>query len=292
MTDFSPLSRDKADLLRAVRHVALDMDGTIYKGGTVFPFTTPFLEQLAEAGVTHSFLTNNSSKSVAEYGGHLRRMGLRAEPEEIHISTHAVIGYLRSRHPGVRRVFTLASPGMDAELRAAGLELTADNPDDEPDAVIVGFDLDLSYARLCRAAWWLTQGKLFLASHPDLVCPTDQPTVLIDCGAVCAALTAATGREPDAVPGKPNPLMLDGLLRGRGLRPEELLMVGDRIYTDMEMARRAGCLGALVLSGEATRADADAMASPPDLVVRDLAELGELFTQARSGAASTAAVAS
>ncbi len=149
MPDFPPLSPHKTDMLRAVRHVALDMDGTIYKGGTLFPFTSAFLRQLTKSGITHSFLTNNSSKSVAEYGEHLRGMGLRSAAEEIHISTHAVIGYLRSRHPAVRRVFTLASPGMDAELRAAGLELTADSPGDEPDAVIVGFDLDLSSASSC-----------------------------------------------------------------------------------------------------------------------------------------------
>ena len=107
--------------------------------------------------------------------------------------------------------------------------------------------------------------------------------MLVDCGAVCAALDAATGRKPDAVLGKPDPLMLHGLLERTGLRPEQLAMVGDRLYTDMAMANYAGALGVLVLTGEATADEAAAHQPPPDLVVKNLAEFGEQLRVARAG---------
>jgi NagD protein len=136
--------------------------------------------------------------------------------------------------------------------------------------VLVGFDTDLNYTRLCRAAYWINRGKPFLASHPDRVCPTDEPTVLVDCGAVCAALSEATGRSPDAVLGKPDPRMLLGLLHRHGLEPASMAMVGDRLYTDIEMARRTGVFGVLVLSGEATMDDIATQPSLPDLVVSSI----------------------
>jgi NagD protein len=147
--------------------------------------------------------------------------------------------------------------------------------------VLVGFDTNLSYARLCRAAYWLSRGKPFIASHPDWVCPTDEPTVLVDCGSVCAALTAATGRQPDAVLGKPDPRMLRGLLHRHQLTADQLAMVGDRLYTDIEMARRAGALGVLVLTGESTAEDAARHPSPIDLIVTDLADFGKKLAHAK-----------
>jgi HAD superfamily hydrolase (TIGR01450 family) len=269
------------DRLKRIRHVALDLDGTIYRGSTLFPFTNPFLDLLRRLGVSYSFLTNNSSKSIADYAARLRKMGVPAEPEQIYISTQATLEYLKTEHPSVRRLFLLGTDSMAEEARAAGYELTGDSATDEPDAVLVGFDLDLRFARLCRAAYWIKQGKLFVASHPDRVCPTDEPTVIVDCGAVCAALESATGRAPDAVPGKPDPRMLLGLCGRLGYQPEELAMVGDRIYTDIEMARRASAFGVLVLSGEATVADVAMQKCAPDLVVRDLEEFGQRLSAAK-----------
>src|SRR4051812_2760659 len=240
------------DRLRRIRHVALDMDGTIYRGGTLFRFTNPFLATLSRLGIEFSFLTNNSSKSNADYLMHLQKIGVSARADQIHTSTQATIEYLREELPSVRRLFVLGTVSMQQELELAGFAVTADDASDEPDAVLVGFDTDLRYSRLCRAAYWIREGKPFIASHPDLVCPTDEPTVLVDCGAVCAALREAAGRPPDAVVGKPEPRMLRGLWRKHGLEPENLAMVGDRLYTDVEMARRSGALGVLVLTGEAT----------------------------------------
>jgi NagD protein len=162
-------------------------------------------------------------------------------------------------------------------LAAAGFTLTTDSHQDFPDAVLVGFDQTLTYARLCRAAWWIQQGRPYFATNPDHVCPTDQPTVLIDCGSITAALQKATGISPRAVCGKPDPAMLQGILQRHSLAPENLAMVGDRLYTDMEMARHTGALGVLVLTGEAVAADAERHFAKPHLIVPTLAEFGDLL---------------
>lgn len=263
--------------LGKIRHIALDMDGTLYLDKTVFKTTLPFLELLKKLHIGSTFLTNNPSKSAAEYLAHLKGMGISATPEQLYTSTHATIDFLKRKFPQVRRLFVLGTQGLCDELIAAGFELTPDDPNAPPDAVLVGFDKALTYLRLCRAAWWIKQGKLFFATNPDLVCPTDEPTVLVDCGSITAALEKAGGRPPQAVLGKPDPAMLQGILQRYSLAPENLAMVGDRLYTDMEMARRAGALGVLVLTGEATAADAAKHIPRPDIVVPTLAEFGELL---------------
>jgi len=270
-------------LLANIRHVALDLDGTVYLGGRLFQSTKPLLGLLDELGVGYTFLTNNPSRSTAEYLAHLRRVGIQASSGQLYTSTQATIEYLRAHWPAVRRLFVLGTPGLCQDLAAAGLTLLPDDAGACPDAVLVGFDLTLTYARLCRAAWWIKQGKPYFATNPDRVCPTDEPTVLVDCGSITAALKEATGCAPKAVLGKPDPAMLEGIMRRHALRPENLAMVGDRLYTDMAMARRAGAVGVLVLSGETTAAQAQRAQPPPDFIFPTLAEFGGQLRLARRG---------
>jgi HAD superfamily hydrolase (TIGR01450 family) len=268
--------------LHRIRHVALDMDGTIYSGGTLFETTTPFLALLQQLNIGYTFLTNNPSKNISDYLAHLESMGIAAHSEQLYTSTQATIEFLQERFPKIRRLFVLGTTSMSAAFTAAGFELLPDSPTAEPDAVVVGFDLSLTYARLCRAAWWIQQGKPYFATNPDRVCPTDQPTVLVDCGAICAALESATGRAPTAVLGKPDPAMLRGILHKHNLRPEELAMVGDRLYTDVAMAHRAGAFGVLVLTGETNNEQARQHLPQPDLIVPTLAEFGAQLHTAQS----------
>jgi len=260
------------------------MDGTIYKGGTLFDATAPFLAGLRELGIGYTFLTNNPSKSVADYVAHLRKMGVPATGDQLYTAAQATIEYLREKWPAVRRLFTLGTPSMSEQFKSAGFVLVPDAQVEAPDAVVVGFDPNLSYASLCRAAWWIQQGKPYFATNPDRVCPTDQPTVLVDCGSICAALEAATGRAPMAVMGKPDPAMVRGILQRHALAPENLAMVGDRLYTDIMMAHHAGVLGVLVLTGEATAAEAARFLPAPDLVVSGLEELGVMLRAAKEEA--------
>ena len=270
----------KNDLSR-IRHVALDLDGTIYKGGTLFDFTKPFLSLLSELGIGYTFLTNNPSKSVIDYLAHLKTFGIEADKHQLYTSTQCTLEFLRENLPRVKRIFTLGTPSMGQEFIEAGFFLTDDNHLDEPDAVVVAFDTTLTFSRLCRAAYWIKKGKPFIATNPDRVCPTDQPTVLVDCGSLCTCLEAATGVAPTKVLGKPDPRMLSGILDRHSLKPNELAMVGDRTYTDMAMAYRAGAIGVLVLTGETNRAEAEIYSPAPDLILPSLKEFGIKLREAK-----------
>lgn len=263
--------------LRHLRHVALDMDGTLYRGKQLFDVTLPFLDRLRRLGVGYTFLTNNTSLSKADYVEKLRRFGIDATLSEISTPADTTIAYLRDELPDVRALAVLGTPSLCRQFADAGFAVTWE----EPRAVVVGFDTTLTYDRLCRAAYWIDRGLPYLATHPDLICPTDEPTVLVDCGAICACLSAATGRQP-VVLGKPNPAMLWELCERFQLRPDELAMAGDRVYTDLAMAQRAGAFAVLVLSGEATAADAEKLACPPDLLAANVGEFGEWLERART----------
>jgi NagD protein len=265
------------DCLKNIKHIALDMDGTIYNGSTLFPFTIPFLENLKKRGIGYSFLTNNPSKSTNDYLAHLAKMGIPASKEEMYTSAQATIEYIKVNMPQAKRLFLLGTPSMISEFEAAGFVSTADDENDIPDAVVVAFDMSLTYARLCRASWWVSQQIPYIATNPDRVCPTDKKVILVDCGAIYTCIEYATGRLPDIVIGKPNPSMLDGILDRYNLKPSEVLMVGDRIYTDVKMAQNAGAIGLLVLSGETTMdivAEADTV---PEIIAQDLAALAKML---------------
>jgi haloacid dehalogenase superfamily, subfamily IA, variant 1 with third motif having Dx(3-4)D or Dx(3-4)E len=262
--------------LALIRHVVLDMDGTLYKGSRLFAQTVPFLDRLKNLGIGRTFLTNNTSRSKAEYVIKLQKMGIDAQIEEIYTPAESVFAYLHGQLPHVRRLAILGTPSLAEEFAAAGF--VADW--DRPEVVVVGFDTTLSYERLCRTAYWISRDLPFLATHPDFICPTDQPTVLVDCGAICACLTAATGKKP-MVFGKPNPSILHELADRLQLQREAMLMVGDRIYTDMKMAQDAGVPSALVLSGETGVEQVSGLMHKPDFVVDDVGHLGEMLTCAQ-----------
>jgi len=258
------------DRMSRIRHVTLDMDGTIYRGGRLFDVTRPFLRQLRELEIGYSFLTNNTSLNKTDYVSKLQRLGITATEAEISTPADTAIAWLRDHIPQAGTLAVLGTRSLCRQFEDAGWKIRWE----EPDAVVVGFDTTLTYERLCRAAYWIQQGRPFVATHPDLVCPTDEPTILVDCGAICACLIAATGRRPTVL-GKPDPSMLLELCSRHQLRIDEMAMVGDRLYTDMAMARKAGALSVLVLSGEATLDDVANMEFPPDLVLNDVGELGQ-----------------
>ena len=267
--------------LKGIRHVALDMDGTIYMGMSLFDYTKPFLARLKQMGITYSFLTNNPSTSIADYLKKLAGMGIEATADEMYTTALATIDYIKTNLPEAKRLFILGTPSMTSEFIKAGFEVAEDSADDRPDAVVVAFDKTLTYDRLCRAAWWIHQGLPYIATNPDKVCPTDQPTVLVDCGSICKCLEHATSRQPDITLGKPDPNMLSGIMQRYGLRADEIAMVGDRIYTDVQMAFNAGAFGVLVLSGETTLDIVAEAPRKPNLTADSIAVLGDLLAQAR-----------
>lgn len=256
----------KPPSLSSIRHFLLDMDGTIYLGKNVIDGAPDFIRYLKASDRSFLFFTNNPSADAAQYSRKLERLGIEAAPSDILTSGEATTRYLADE-TSFRRVFVLGTPSFEAELKTAGFTLVNDNPD----VVVLAFDNTLTYAKLEKACLFLRKGVPYIATNPDKVCPTDYGYIP-DCGSMAALLEAATGRTPKFI-GKPNPEMVQMGLRKLGATPQTTAMVGDRLYTDMEMAYRADITSILVLSGETTKKDLERAERKPDWTFESVAAL-------------------
>lgn len=262
--------------LRRIRHVVMDMDGTIYHGKRLYPTTLPFLDTLRSLGIGFTFLTNNSSRGTAEYLEHLKSFGIFVDKKNMLVSTLGTVRHLKKHYGNIRKLFLLGTPSFRREIVEYGfLDV---GMDEEPDGVVTAFDTSLTYERLCKAAWWIKRGKLWLATHGDLECPTDLATTLVDCGSIAACLSRVSGRTPVML-GKPQKEMMDPVLDETGLKPDEVAMCGDRIATDILLAVNAGTRS-VHIAGER------AADSPADWTVPDLGVFGEMLRLARTGGES------
>ncbi|HOK10427.1 MAG TPA: HAD-IIA family hydrolase [Candidatus Hydrogenedens sp.] len=244
----------------------LDMDGTIYLGNRPIPGAKEFIGHLKLTGKKYLFFTNNPTKDAEQYQKKLGMLGIHVSKEHILTSGMATVEYLK-RNTTYKKLFTVAPPSFEKELIRAGFHLVQD----EPDAVVISFDITLTYEKLRKATYWLLQGLPYIATNPDLVCPTEDGPIP-DCGSIAKLLHASTGREPRYI-GKPNPEMIEMALKILNMRPQFTAMVGDRLYTDMEMAYRAGVTSILVLSGETTMEQLNKIEKKPDYIFPSISEL-------------------
>lgn len=255
------------DLFSQKKLYLFDMDGTIYLGDQLFPGTIPLLEKLKAQGKRYMFMTNNSSKSVRSYMDKLAGMGISSKPEEFITSAQATALYLGQHHRD-QYLYVCGTRSLKAELRDAGLLLT-ENPE-QAQCVVMSLDTELTFGKLRDVCWLLsTRPEIpYLASHPDLVCPTEFGFVP-DCGSICAMVEHATGRTPCCI-GKPNPLMPELAMEWTGCTREETVVIGDRISTDILSGINAGVSTVLVLTGEATLESAEKSPVKADLVLPDI----------------------
>lgn len=251
--------------LAEIKQVFLDMDGTIYEGTRLYPATLPFLDFLKKQGIRYTFMSNNSSYSRKGYVEKLHAMGCSAKESDFYSSVEYTIDYLRQNHPDLKKFFLLGMSELIPEFQEAGFEFSPE----APQCVIVAFDRSLTFEKLCKAAYWLQKGVPGFATHPDASCPTDQEPLLVDCGSITKALEYSAHAKLKVL-GKPDPGMLCSAAAHNGFRPEECLMIGDRMETDIAVGANAGALTCLITSSAAAHASGTIV---PDYEFRDLGEL-------------------
>ena len=267
---------DQTKLLQSMKLFLFDMDGTLYLGNQLYPFTIELLNTIKANGGKYLFMTNNSSKSVLDYVKKLEKLGIQATREEFMTSSLATAFYLHKYHEG-QRLYVCGTQSLKEEFRNEGFTVTTNL--DEVDCIVMGFDTELTFQKLHDVSYLLlTRPELpYIATNPDLVCPTEFGSVP-DCGSVCIGIKNATGREPIVI-GKPSPLMPQLAMEKLDIAKEETCVVGDRIYTDVKSGLNAGITGILVLSGETTREILEASEDKPHLVLENAGQILDALKQ-------------
>ncbi len=275
------------ELLYDTELFVLDMDGTFYLDEDILDGALDFLEAVTKNNKKYIFFTNNSSTSPELYIKKLSGMNCYINRDQIMTSGDVMIRYLKANYPE-KSVYLLGTEPLYESFRQGGIRLfEPEVPENEgyvpadtdniPDIVVVGFDKSLTYERLTNACTYIRKGALFLATHLDINCPV-KGGFIIDCGAICAAITLSTGKEPKYV-GKPFKETVDMIVDATGIAREKITFVGDRLYTDVATGVRNGAKGVLVLTGEATVDDIENSDVKPDAVYSGIKEMGELLTE-------------
>ena len=268
MTDYFG---NNADRLKNKKLWLFDLDGTVYVDDTLLPGATELLEYIKKNNGHSVYITNNSSKSVDDYLKKAERIGLPADIDSFYTSAQATALYLTENYPG-KKIYCQGTKSFITGLKNAGVDVTENA--EKVDVVVVGFDTEMDMEKLCRTCEILqTQDVAFLATNPDLACPVSYG-FMPDCGSICAMIKNVTGREPIYI-GKPEPVMIENVMKKYGVTRAETVVVGDRLYTDILSGINSKVDAACVLTGEATVEMIDAGDIKPDLTFENLMRIYE-----------------
>ena len=258
-------------MFEKIKCFILDMDGTIYLGNELFPFTKEFLKKVEDTGREYFFFTNNSSKSQQAYIEKLEKVGIKIAKKQMMISSHVIIKYLKEHYEG-KSIYVVGTPSLIQEFKYFDMNLT----EEDPDIVVLGFDTSLTYEKLSKACHYIRNGCTYFGINPDWNCPMEGGRFIPDCGSMAKLIEASTGKFPEFF-GKPSKHTLDYMIKETGYEPEEIAIVGDRLYTDIAVADQSNVTSILVLSGESTGEDIRTSKVKPDSIFEDLSGITELL---------------
>ncbi len=256
------------------RVFAFDMDGVIYRGLELIDGAAEAVAAVKSLGLPVAFTTNNSRETPLQLAAKLQYLGIDAGPDEVISGPVVTLEYLNSMKPPPRRLLVMGAPELAAHLESAGFAVASWEQDERPDVVLVGVDYQLSYQRLTRATQAIMlHGAAYLAVNTDVHYPTPVGP-MPGAGAIAAAISAVTGKQPVII-GKPSRHMFETVLRRSGAAARDLVVLGDTLESDVAGAKAIGATAVLVLTGTASRDEA--MAAPaaarPDYVIDNLTEL-------------------
>ncbi len=271
-----------------IRALILDMDGVVWRGSQPLGDLPALFARLDALGISSVFVTNNATRSVEQYVKRLQGLGVAVSPDRILNSAQAAAHALAERLPARAWVYAIGEGGLRETLERAGFRIASEwrkqwlqnpPPNNTPQAVVVALDRECTYRHIREATLLIRRGALFIATNPDRTFPTPEGLVP-GAGAIIAAVEAATDQRALVV-GKPQPLLFQMALERLGTRPEETLVVGDRLETDIAGGQAAGCRTALVLSGVTSAEQAARWEPAPDLIAPDLTAVVDFLARER-----------
>jgi len=244
-----------------------DLDGTLILGEKPTRGAIEFIEFLRSRNKQIIIISNNSSRGIEETKNEASKiLKHELQNDEVFTSTHATIQYLKDQE--IKKIYALGTNNFINDLKQEGFIIDEENPD----AVLVGYDKETTYEKLETTALLIRENKKYYATHSDLVCPSEKGFIP-DAGSFLAFFKAATERDADVVMGKPNPLFINLIAKNRDVKPEDIAVIGDRLYTDMRMGLEANALSILLLTGETKITDLSKTPYIPDYVFTSLEEI-------------------
>ena len=258
------------EMLEKIKCWLFDLDGTIYLGDKLINGAAEIIKFLDHKQIPFYFLTNNSSRSRGDFVHKLAGLGLDLKKDKIFSSGQATALYINNINPNAE-IYLVGTPSLEEEFIHHGFQLT----DKNPDYVVLGFDTTLTYQKLEKLCKFVVEGKPYIATHPDINCPTEAGFIP-DVGSFIALVAASTGRTPDTIIGKPHAPIIETIVEKTGYQPKEIAMVGDRLNTDIALGK-AGIATVLVLSGETKIDGVESSPFQPDLIIKDVSDLLEIL---------------
>lgn len=238
-------------MLKQYKLLLIDLDGTMYRGREKIEEAPLFIAALEEAGQAYMFLTNNTTKKPIDFARHLARFGIHVSEKRIYTSSIATATYIAEQKKEAR-VFVIGEEGLKHALQASGCQVYTEWEETSPcDYVVMGLDRQINYEKLAQAALAVRAGATFISTNPDKAIPSERG-LLPGNGSLTAAVSTATQTEPLFI-GKPEPFMIQQIMKEQDLSPEDLLMIGDNYETDILAGIHAGIDTALVFSGFTSR---------------------------------------
>ncbi|WP_418286242.1 HAD-IIA family hydrolase [Halorubrum sp. DTA46] len=256
-----------------VSGAVLDVDGTVVRGNDPIPGAPSGYERIVTAGIETLFVSNNPTKAPPAYVDRLGAAGYDVDADQVFTAGTVTTRYLREHH-AADELLCIGAPGLLEQFEAAGLATTEDV--DAADALVASIDREFDYQDLCTAMWTLDRDVPFVGTDPDIVIPAPDRDVP-GSGAVINAIAGVAEREPDVVLGKPSDTAIEMVRERLPYPPEECLVVGDRLNTDIALGERAGMTTVLVRSGVTDDATLAASDIEPDYVLDTLGEIDRVI---------------
>jgi len=254
-----------------------DLDGTVYRGERLIPGAEATILTLRDMGKKVVFLSNKPLYNREDYARKLTRMGIPTHVGEVINSSYVMARYLQQKSPGTK-IYVIGEPPIIKELNAAGFRLT-ENPENV-EYVIVAFDRTFTYEKLNIAFQAIKHGAHLIATNPDRTCPYEDGEIP-DCAGMIGAIEAVTGQEIEVIVGKPSLIMGEVILNVMKLPPNECLIIGDRLSTDIAMGKNCGISTALVLTGVTQLEDLETAEIQPDYVLKSVGDLLHLVQKSK-----------
>ena len=250
-----------------LRGMIIDMDGVLWRGLDPIGNLPEVFNSIAQLDLKFILVTNNATRSVSQYEEKLKDFGVGVPTRQIINSAQATAQYLGHKFPEGGPVYVIGEEGLLQALE----ENKFHHSEEEALAVVVGLDRTVNYDKLKKAALLIQEDKLFVCTNPDPALPSPEG-LLPGTGSIIAALETATGVKGMII-GKPQPEMYRMAIERMGISPQNTLVVGDRLETDIAGGQTLGCPTAVVLSGVASRSEAEDWKPPLDFIAIDLTEL-------------------